>query len=139
MKRFIILLLVIITAGCVSPTGNNVTDNSVTDNSALDNSAPDISSLNNSVSKPTISTKPPSYLRNFPLGSVSKDELTSNLGAPDNTIEMGDIMYFAYELGEGEEKRQYVYEISDGIVTDVKYHDQGPLNGSSAKKMQGNK
>jgi hypothetical protein len=134
MNRVIILLLVTITAGCVAPTVNNVTESNVSNRNVSENRV-----LNNSVSKPTISTKPPSYLGNFPLNSVSKDQLIGNFGEPDKTVAMGDTIYLAYELGEGGEKRQYVYEISDGIVTDVKYHDQGPLNGSSARKMQKNK
>lgn len=87
-------------------------------------------------SKPTIFTIPPSYLDSFPLGSVTKDELISNLGVPDKSSELDGKTYLAYELGEGYGKRQYVFEISNGIVTDVRYHDQGPYNGSSAKKRQ---
>lgn len=87
-------------------------------------------------SKPTIFTSPLSYLDSFPLGTVTKDELISNLGIPDKTNEFEGQTYYTYELGEGHGKRQFVYIISGDVVTDVKYHDQGPYNGSSAKKRQ---
>ena len=87
-------------------------------------------------SKPTIMTNPLSYLDRFPLGKVTKESLINNLGIPDKTSDLEGKTYYSYELGEGYGKRQYVYELTDGIVTDVRYHDQGPYNGSSAKQRQ---
>jgi len=88
-------------------------------------------------SKPTIFTIPPSYLDSFPLSQVTEESLINNLGLPDKTSNFKGKTYYSYELGRGQGKRQYVYEITDGIVTDVRYHDQGPYNGSSAKQRQG--
>ena len=87
-------------------------------------------------SKPTILTNPLSYLSKFPLGKVTKESLINNLGVPDETINLKGKTCCSYELGEGYGKRQFVYELTDGIVTDVHYHDQGPYNGSSAKRRQ---
>jgi hypothetical protein len=87
-------------------------------------------------SKPTIMTNPLSYLDSFPLGKVSKESVIGNLGIPDKTSEFEGKTYYSYELGEGYGKRQYVYELTNSIVTDVRYNDQGPYNGSSAKQRQ---
>ena len=87
-------------------------------------------------SKPTIMSDPLSYLDSFPLGKVTKENLINNLGIPDKTSDLEGKIYYSYELGEGWGKRQYVYELTDGVVTDVRYHDQGPYNGSSAKQRQ---
>ena len=88
-------------------------------------------------SKPTIMTQAPGYLKSFPLGRISKTSLLENLGIPDKTSKLDDKTYYSYELGEGYGLRQFVYEITDDKVTDVRFHDQGPYNGMSAKKQQG--
>lgn len=87
-------------------------------------------------SKPTVATNVVSYLDDFPLGKVTKDSLINNLGIPDKISEFEGKTYYSYDLGHGYGKRQYVYELTDGLVTDVRYHDQGPYNGSSARKRQ---
>ena len=86
-------------------------------------------------SKPTLWTIPTSYLDSFPLGKVTKENLINNLGVPDKTSVLEGKTYYSYELG-GQGKKEYVYELTDGVVTDVRYHDQGPYNGSSAKQRQ---
>lgn len=88
-------------------------------------------------SKPTVLTQAPSYLKEFPLGTVSKKSLIENIGIPTRTNELEGKVYYSYELGEGYGLRQFVYEITNGMVTDVRYHDQGPYNGMSAKKQKG--
>ena len=86
--------------------------------------------------KPTIMTKPMSYLDNFSLGSVTKGELISNCGIPDKTNEYEGKTYLTYEVGQGYGKRQFVYILSNDVIVDVQYHDQGPYNASSAMKRQ---
>ena len=86
--------------------------------------------------KPTIFSNPLSLLDSFPLGKVTKENLINNLGVPDKTSVLEGKTYYSYGFGEGGGKRQYVYELTDDIVTDVRYHDQGPYNGSSAKQRQ---
>ena len=88
------------------------------------------------ISKPTIFTNPLSYLNKVPLNTTTKDELINELGIPDKTTESGGKTYLAYELGKDFGKREFVYIISNDIVIDVTYHDQGPFNGASAKKRQ---
>ena len=90
----------------------------------------------NGSGKPTVMTNPPSYLQSFPLNSVTQDQLIQDLGLPDKSIEIGDQLYLSYELGEGWGAREYIYVLENNVVTDVRYNDQGPYNGSSAKKMQ---
>lgn len=110
-KAFVCIVLALVVYGCATPSMSGF-------------------------SKPTILTNPLSYLDSFPLGLVTKDEIISNLGVPDKSSGLDGKTYLAYELGEGYGKRQYVFELSNGIVTDVRYHDQGPYNSSSAKKRQ---
>lgn len=93
---------------------------------------------NSGVSKPTLFTGPLSYLSSFPLNRVSKNELVTNLGVPNNVQKLDDKEYLSYELGAGYGLKQYVYEITGDIITDVRYHDQGPYNGQSAKQRQAN-
>jgi hypothetical protein len=90
----------------------------------------------NGSGKPTIMTNPPSYLQSFPLNSVTQDQLIQDLGVPDKSIKIGDQLYLSYELGEGWGEREYIYVLEDNVVIDVRYNDQGPYNGSSARKIQ---
>lgn len=91
------------------------------------------------ISKPTIYTSPTSYLENFPLGSITEENLINHLGLPDKSTQLNGKSYYSYEVGSGYGERQYIYEVSGGIVTNVRYNDQGMYNGSSAKKIQNNK
>jgi len=93
------------------------------------------------IPKPTIFTIPTSYLAHFPLGAVTKDKLIDNLGIPDKTTQFEGKTYFAYEIGNKNSwgAREFVYVLSDDIVIDVRFNDQGPYNGSSAKEIQDKK
>ena len=90
-------------------------------------------------SKPTIFTSPISYLNDFPLNSVKKENLIIHLGLPDKSDEFEGKIYYSYEVGEDYGKREYIFEVTDDVITDVRYNDQGPYNGSSAKQIQNNK
>jgi len=91
------------------------------------------------IPKPTIFTIPTSYLARFPLGVVTKDKLIDSLGVPDKTTQFEDKTYLAYEVGNKNSygAREFVYVFLDNVVVDVRYNDQGPYNGSSAKEIQG--
>ena len=86
--------------------------------------------------KPTIFTNPIKYLKKVPLNKLSADEVIGILGMPDKSNELFGKTYLSYELGEGYGKREFVYEISEGKLTDVRYHDQGPYNGKKASEIQ---
>lgn len=86
------------------------------------------------VTKPTIFTAPPRYLDSFPLGTVTEEDLINNLGIPGDSYKLNGKTYLSYEIAKS--GRKFVYVLSNGVVTDVVYHDQGPYNGASAKKRQ---
>ena len=86
--------------------------------------------------KPSIATSPPGYLESFPLGSMTETEMISKSGPPDRTIDIGGKKAFVYQLGEGLGVRTYTYIFEDGVIVDVLYNDNGPYNGSTAKKAQ---
>jgi len=88
------------------------------------------------ISKPTIYTSPTSYLKSFPLGSITEESLINHLGLPDKSTQLNGKNYYSYEIGTGYGEKQYIYEVNDGIVTNVRYNDQGMYNGSSAKEIQ---
>jgi hypothetical protein len=87
-------------------------------------------------SKPTIFTNPVKYLSNYSLGNVSKSDLISGMGIPDKTVEFEGQSFYSYEFGEGYGRREFIYVVQGGVVVDVRYNDQGPYNGSSAKALQ---
>ncbi|MCK5218679.1 hypothetical protein KAR10_04105 [bacterium] len=111
MKRIIVLLMVVALAGCTPPTISGVPN-------------------------PGGLTIPPSYLKSFPLGSKTQDDLIASLGVPDKTSEVGNKTYLAYELGQGGLRKTYTYEITNGVVTNVTYHDGGAYNGINARDYQ---
>ena len=111
MKNKYLIILLILLAGCATPALSGF-------------------------SKPTIFFNPLSYLDKFPLGVITQESLISNLGLPDKSYDFDGKTYLSYQLGEGYGLREYVYVISNGVVTDVQYHDQGPSNGSSALKRK---
>ena len=89
------------------------------------------------LTKPSAFTNPVKYLTSVPLGQLSMDEALGVLGAPDKQMEVGGKTYLTFEVGEGLGKRQFVYEFSDGKLTDVRFHQSGPYNGSKASELQG--
>jgi len=86
--------------------------------------------------KPSIATSPPGYLESFPLGSVTETEMISKSGPPDRTIDIGGKKAFVYQMGEGLGVRTYTYIFERDVIADVLYNDNGPYNGSTAKKAQ---
>ena len=87
--------------------------------------------------KPTLTTSPPSYLRSFPLASLTEFDLVAQAGPPNSTLEIAGKKAFVYRLGEDFGARTFTYTFDNGVVTDVIYNDNGPYNGSRASGMQG--
>ena len=86
--------------------------------------------------KPSIMTSPPGYLQSFPLGSVTETEMISKAGPPDRTIDIDGKKAFVYQFGELLGVRTFTYMFERGVIADVLYNDNGPYNGSTAKKAQ---
>lgn len=83
----------------------------------------------------SVATSPETYLETFPIG-MSKEQLANEVGIPDSTATVDGREVWSYTIGTGYGKRMYSFELDEGAVYDVRYNDQGPLNGSSARAMQ---
>jgi hypothetical protein len=84
---------------------------------------------------------PPSYLADFPLGTVTETELLAKVGPPDRTLDMGGKFGFVYDHNKanryvGNIRRQFTYIMVNGVVDDVLYTDDSVCNGSTARKVQ---
>src|SRR6185312_13694732 len=77
------------------------------------------------ISKPSLFTSPPSYLKSFPLNTVHTADLIGALGVPDKTANLGATTYASYVLGEGYGRREFVFIITNDIMVDVQYNSQG--------------
>ena len=84
--------------------------------------------------RPSSFTYPSGYLKSFPLGTVTAEEMLQKVGPPDNTIEVSGKKAFVYQIGSG--RRTYTYVFDGGTVSDVIYNENGILNGSTAKLEQ---
>ena len=97
----------------------------------------------NGVSRPTLSTWPKTYLKDFPLGRVSADELIQYVGTPDKTYSLGgsDFVTINIEPKSGNGVIEYTFEVKNGIVVNVTYLNSGNFFGvtqrESAKELQG--
>lgn len=89
--------------------------------------------------RPTMFSIPPSYLSNFPLDTVSPDEMILKSGPPDNVIKINGNDALVYRFGELDGVRSYTFISSNGFVSDVIYNDNGSYNGSTAKQYQSKK
>lgn len=87
--------------------------------------------------RPTPGTLVGSYLKNFPLDTVTEAEMIAKVGPPENTLEIEGNKAFIYRLGNGFGKRSYTYIFNNGVVADVRYNDNGPYNGITAREEQG--
>lgn len=88
--------------------------------------------------KISIWTNPKTYLKEFPIG-IDQAEIYNQLGVPVNTMRMGEKEIWVYQVGEGYGLRKFSFEILNGKVIDVRYNDQGPWNGKTAKELQADK
>ena len=86
--------------------------------------------------RPNITTDPIYYLKNFKLG-ISEDELIRLGGLPDGETTLSGTRAVYYRMGNYVGVKTYTYLIENGRVSDVIYNDNGPYNGTSARKAQG--
>lgn len=90
----------------------------------------------NGVSRPSISTNPRSYLRSFPLGKISEDEIMNYVGAPTRTAESGGKRYLTYDVATSHNSGvlEYTYVVQGGVVQDVTYTNAGNFFGAIQKE-----
>lgn len=85
-------------------------------------------------------TNPKTYISEFPLNQVTQQELLSQLGVPLRTVSFGGAEYWSYPLVPiADSTRSFTFEIRDGKVTDVQYHNKfvaDQHDGLAAKAMQ---
>lgn len=85
-------------------------------------------------------TNPRSYLSEFPLNQITQQDLLNQLGVPLRTISFGGAEYWSYPLVPvPDSTRTFTFEIRDGKVTDVQYHNKfvaDQHDGLAAKAMQ---
>ncbi|WP_152984574.1 hypothetical protein [Stenotrophomonas terrae] len=96
----------------------------------------------NGVFRPTLSTNPKSYLREFPLAKVGGGEVIQYVGTPDKTFSLGGSDFITYNIATRSNSGiiEYTFEVKDGVVVNVTYLNSGNFFGvtqrESAKELQ---
>lgn len=95
----------------------------------------------NGVYRPTLSTNPKKYLREFQLGKAAIDEVVQYVGTPDKTFSLGSSDFVTYNIDPDDNGViEYTFEIRDGVVVNVTYLNSGNFFGvtqrESAKALQ---
>jgi|SRR5690348_1969126 len=96
----------------------------------------------NGIYRPTLSTWPKTYLKNFPLNRITTEEVVQYVGTPDKTFSLGgsDFMTINIEPKRGGGIIEYTFEIKNGVVVNVTYLNSGNFFGvtqrESAKELQ---
>jgi len=97
----------------------------------------------NGVYRPTLSTNPKKYLRQFQLEKATQDEVIQYVGNPDKTYSLGGSDFITYDIaakGHASGVIEYTFEIKDGVVVNVTYLNSGNFFGvtqrESAKQLQ---
>jgi len=96
------------------------------------------------IDRPGLSDNPRSYLKEFPLGTVSVEDVIEKIGTPDKSVTVADTTYLTYDI-QGNNNHggriEYTYIVKDGVVTNVKYLNAGNFFGmeqkEDAKQLQG--
>lgn len=93
------------------------------------------------VYRPTLSTSPKSYLKNFALKVATTNEVIEYVGAPDKTLSVGDSDFLTYNIDPDDTGViEYTFEIKEGVVVNVTYLNSGNFFGvtqrESAEKLQ---
>jgi hypothetical protein len=90
----------------------------------------------NGVSRPSISSNPRTYLRSFPLGKISEDELLQYVGAPTRSHESGSKRFLTYDVATKHNPGvlEYTYVVQGGVVQDVTYTNAGNFFGAVQKE-----
>lgn len=86
--------------------------------------------------KPTVMTSPPEYLESVGLGTHTKQDVLSTVGTPDKETELEGLDHWSYKLGEGYGERTFTYIFDGKTLVNVRYNDQGPHNGLTAREVQ---
>lgn len=95
----------------------------------------------NGVYRPTLSTNPKKYLREFQLGKAAVDEVVQYVGTPDKTFSLGGSDFVTYNIDPDDNGViEYTFEVRDGVVVNVTYLNSGNFFGvtqrESAKELQ---
>lgn len=88
--------------------------------------------------RPTAFNYPPTYLKSFPIGSMSEDQMIDKMGPPDKVLDVGGkhrLVYNANQAGN----MTYTFIFDNGLVSDVIYNERGGLNGQTARTLQTDK
>ena len=93
------------------------------------------------VYRPTLSTNPKSYLKNFALNVATTDEVVQYVGTPDKTMNLGGSDFLTYNIDPDDNGViEYTFEVKEGVVVNVTYLNSGNFFGvtqrESAKKLQ---
>jgi hypothetical protein len=94
------------------------------------------------VIRPSISSDPRSYLRGFPLGKVTEDELLQQVGSPTRTHVNESKRLLTYDIATKHNPGvlEYTYVIQKNVVQDVTYTNAGNFFGvvqrESASSLQ---
>ena len=86
--------------------------------------------------KPNIFSSPVTYMQTVGLDIYTREEVLSVLGNPHNVTIVGDKEYWAYMMGESYGERTYTYIFKDKYLINVRYNDNGPYNGISARQAR---
>ncbi|MGO1003239.1 hypothetical protein [Lysobacter sp. CA196] len=96
----------------------------------------------NGVYRPTLSTNPKKYLRDFPLGKIATEEIIQYVGSPDKNFSLNGSDFVTYNISPKQTSGviEYTFEIRGGIVINVTYLNSGNFFGAtqreSAKELQ---
>jgi len=94
--------------------------------------------------RPTLATQPKTYLANFPLNKATEQEVIQAVGTPDKSYSDGETTYATIDIAPKQASHgviEYTYEITNGVVTNVRYLNSGNFFGvtqrESATLLQG--
>jgi outer membrane protein assembly factor BamE (lipoprotein component of BamABCDE complex) len=86
--------------------------------------------------KPSVFSSPVIYMETVGLDIYTREDVLRVLGNPHNVAILGGREYWAYVMGEGYGERTYTYIFRGKRFVDVRYNDNGPYNGITARKSQ---
>ena len=97
----------------------------------------------NGVYRPSLSTSPKKYLRDFQLNKATPDEVIQYVGNPDKSFSLNGSDFITYNIAPRKEASgiiEYTFEVRDGVVVNVTYLNSGNFFGvtqrESAKQLQ---
>lgn len=83
---------------------------------------------------PSTWTLPGKYLKRFPLGEVTDEELLLAYGAPRMTAVAGESIVWTYQES-GEDSPAWSYVMREGVVVDVLYRAPGGRRDSALERQ----